>query len=402
MKTSLLYCAVALALTLLTGCPAPENNECKIDRDCFLGESCQAGECLESVIVCGEDTIACPEGCCSAPSLPSHEVAFISDAFSPHGALAVDDSGMPHIITTRDDEGLLLLTWGGSSWQSTTPALSKISAQNARMRASFHEGELYILFCGSSPDDGLGPALAWQQDGLWHAEIVAIVNTCPNDLWLAFDSHGTPHVIYRYMSRIERAYRDEFTRWQMTLHVQNDWLGFDTPMTIDSRDRLHIVYGTVEGLNYDILDGDTVENHFFDSGPAPDPAIALDADDRLHVIFTASKHDGLSVPQDLEYVVHDGTAWSDSVKVEDRLSVIYNATAIIDGHGRLHTAYSNGQLNNLKMSTWDGERWRGTTIDSDGDTGHNSRLVIDGWNRKHFSYFEYHGDKLRLHYRWIP
>ncbi len=94
----------------------------------------------------------------------------------------------------------------------------------------------------------------------------------------------------------------------------------------------------------------------------------------------------------MEYYVNDGDGWQVTAIGSGPIAYQYNVSLALDAEGSPALSYYNDRDGDLMFATFDGTSWTIETVESEGDVGKYSSLLVDGEGRAHLSYFVDAGD----------
>jgi hypothetical protein len=215
---------------------------------------------------------------------------------------------------------------------------------------------------------------------------------------LDLDAEGTPHIVYVYYSghRIRYAHKTE-TRWVFSELEEGDDAEIDVSMSLDSAGRPHvsywdgIYYGEAHDLKYGWFDGAQWHTTLVDAPGdiGRGSSIAVDSRDHPHIAYYDETNSAL------RYAHFDGQQWN-VVTLDDFEFISFNfRTAIaIDAQDRVHIAYSTAFLDGLsdtgvlKYARLDPSGWHTEFVDLGDliDSENSNSIDIDIHGIPHVAY----------------
>jgi hypothetical protein len=357
-------------------------------EDCFNG----ADDNVDSLVDCDDPDCAAETACAS--SFTVRVVDELGDVGN-NCSLAVDGDGNPHLSYELTDStaDLRYATRSGGTWSTET----------------VDDG----IFAGTSSSieiDGSGrPHIAYHVFGeAWHAELDGawvLTEVSPfggDDVDLALDSAGDPHVIHRdgglliYNQRAAGVWSANdnivgsavgpahYGQLQLTSAdvpqvgfidtnffrarfgflggTSNDWefeevstddISGGVSMALDAQDLAHMVYGTLltDLLRYAQRTGPntwTRTTIATDIGNFLEVSMALDGDDLPHIAWSAASGAGVG---EVHYTTFDGAQWTTEV-LDDVGSFGGNPCLALNAAGAPRIGYYDAEVGVLKYAEW--------------------------------------------------
>ncbi|MFX1263018.1 MAG: PKD domain-containing protein [Promethearchaeota archaeon] len=184
----------------------------------------------------------------------------------------------------------------------------------------------------------------------------------------------------------------------------NDDVGLYTSIALDSNERPHIGYhigfdnsfnGYNNKLRYaQMLEAEwnieTVEEYVGESGLywlGVSTSLALDQYDNVHISTWDSLDLGTYEHLDLVYAKWDGSEWQIEV-VDSEGNVGSSSSLVLDSNDNPHISYSDGTNYDLKYARWTGIEWLIETVDSEGDVGSWTSIALDSTDHPCISYYD--------------
>ena len=235
-----------------------------------------------------------------------------------------------------------------------------------------------------------------QEDGAFTWEIENVdTGTKPA---LALTSDDVPYVAYMLEAMsgfVKNAVRNG-PSWDISTVATGYFYG-PLDIAIGPDDVAHISYHDHEELTFEPDKGDaayavlrdgqwTVEAVFDQGHDGWDNRLAIDANGRPHISAIDPQEFG---GNGVEYYHQDDSGeWTVENVVTEPLTYKYATSIAIDPDGNPHISYHDQRDKDLALASRDDSGWTKSVIDSDGDTGLFSSLVIDDEGRFHISYFQ--------------
>ena len=212
---------------------------------------------------------------------------------------------------------------------------------------------------------------------------------------IAIDSQDNLHVVfdsYSFENIDEILYTSssDGETWPEGVNISNNEGNSSLPdIAIDSGDALHVVWQDDTEGNFEIYysassDGETWSaplNISNNEGYSGYPAVAIDGEDTLHVIWMDGTFSGNEV---LYSTSSDGETWSDPLNISSMDGWSQNPDIAIDGDDVLHVVWEDSAIGEggyeiLHSSSSDGEVWSGPFNVSNNEGGSAYPVIaIDG------------------------
>ena len=311
-------------------------------------------------------------------------------------SIAIDSHGYPHISYTTEnssDWDARYVWWDGNGWTDEMvdyvhgPAISELALDSGDSpQIAFLErtrGQVFLVHAHK-------PNQNWRAQYLVDAILSGPVS-------LDVDSSDVVHVGYIELSTARHARRTSFGDASEQDSVSGVIRHRQTSLEMDSMDRSHYLYA-MSGSSKETLHLRTWSNggrtdrtvatdaHSF----ATSPTLALDANDRPHVVYAARDADAV------RYAHYDGSSWR-------RRTVASGFTdrrvgLAIDAQGHPHISYPDHANGVLKYATWNGSSWSTQTVGSASGTDTHSDLALDAAGGVHIAYSDQSTATLRYWY----
>jgi len=203
--------------------------------------------------------------------------------------------------------------------------------------------------------------------------------------------------------------KEKEREWKLTtIDGHGDKFTIKLPsLAVDSKDKLHVIYNVQVGsaaLKYTTYDdGSSLWStpiSVVGGGPpmalGTNPSLAVDSEDKLHVIFYQNE------VSRLKYATYDdgSSSWTTPVTVDSSATSALGYDGIslaIDSEDKLHVTYNDYTNGKIKYATYDatlGIWGTPTTVDSNGN-GQYSSLAIDTKDKLHVTYYDLTKDELK-------
>ena len=194
-------------------------------------------------------------------------------------------------------------------------------------------------------------------------------------------------------------------QWTKTTADFGNDAGHENAMAIDSNGHVHIVHASGDGyaFTHSVYDGSSwtptaIKN--CEGSYCWGTHMVIDDNDELHAAY--STNTGLIV-----YMHYDGSSWA-STQVSTGAKVGPVGIAV-DSNNHPHisfTGYHQYCGNGLRLASYDGAGWATNIIDSGGNKGCDSALLIDSNDNAYISYLDRSQSKLKFTTNksgsWIP
>lgn len=199
-----------------------------------------------------------------------------NEHMSYHYALAIDDSGVPHILYREWEEGLYYATKSGSTWKTELidPSYQRFEDIKVDRNRTIH-----VVF---GPFE-TGLKYGTNSGGTWHFETVPFDQYEINGAKLALDSADEPHISFRLTDPIYYCTKP-LTDWQCD-RIEND--GGHHTLALDQDDFAHIVTSDIYEIKHlTNRSGQWVTNIIDYNGR--DPSMVLDSMGQVHITYESN------------------------------------------------------------------------------------------------------------------
>ncbi|MBN1483312.1 MAG: carboxypeptidase regulatory-like domain-containing protein [Chloroflexia bacterium] len=265
-----------------------------------------------------------------------------------------------------------------------------------------------------APGDGVPAITEDQIDMDWQHEIVDDDGNVGSFNSLALDRANQPRIAYSVWGDSDLRYAFySGTHWFTETVDSIDYVGNYLSLDLDTNDRPHISYvdDSNNTLKYAYFVGSSgncghgnswrCEVVDYASLAVHDTSLVLDSANQPHISY-AERFEHIS---NLKYAWLDGASWQ--IVTVDNLGWVGASSSIdLDSNGWPHISYFDGGGDNLKYAHYVGSGgncgpssdWQCDTVDSTGDVGTSTSLVLDDADRPHISYFDLANNAIK--YAW--
>jgi hypothetical protein len=257
------------------------------------------------------------------------------------------------------------------------------------------DGKVHI-----SSYDGAGLIYAGGRAADWH---VALLDGGLVDLGegndIAVGPDKIPQVSYRASQTEIRLARMSGTNWVILTVATGGHIGPQTAIAVDADNRPHVVYYDERErfLKYAVLNGDTWTRESVAELDNWEQRvdIAVDGQGRPHVSFQGFAESKWSV----KYATRTAGGWQ--VATVDADGDLSHPSIAVDSAGNPHISYyqisdsTNSTTRDLKYAVWVGSAWAISTVDREGDVGNYSSIAVDSAGHPHISYVDYSNRALK-------
>jgi hypothetical protein len=215
---------------------------------------------------------------------------------------------------------------------------------------------------------------------------------------LAYDRKGHPHIAYYdvYGGDVRYAYHDGVI-WKKEAIDLGGKVGYYASLVLDSLDQPHVSYwfvdeGDVRYAFGENLSGElawSIQDVDQEDNIGENISLALDSKDRPHISYYDRTHG------DLKYAYMAESGWIVTV-VDSTGDVGIHTSIEVDQFDHIHIAYFDYSNADLKYATFDGEKWFITTVDSAGNVGRSAALALDSFGRPFISYYDLSNYNLKI------
>ncbi|MBQ70903.1 MAG: hypothetical protein CMA65_05380 [Euryarchaeota archaeon] len=184
-------------------------------------------------------------------------------------------------------------------------------------------------------------------------------------------------------------------QWTKTTADYGNEAGHENAIAVDSNGHVHIVHASGDGyaFTHSVYDGSSwtptaIKN--CEGSYCWDTHMVIDDNDELHAAY--SSNTGLIV-----YMHYDGSSWA-STQVASGAKVGPVGIAL-DSNNQPHisfTGYHQYCGNGLRLASFDGASWSTNIIESGGNKGCDSAIIIDGNNNAYIAFQDRDQSKLKF------
>ncbi|MEW6447411.1 MAG: Ig-like domain-containing protein [Bacillota bacterium] len=251
---------------------------------------------------------------------------------------------------------------------------------------------------------------AYQDVGGWYVETVDSTGNVGQYTSLRLDASNRPHISYYDVTNgdLKYAYKDGGGWHTETVDSTSD-MGKWSSLALDNSGNPHISYychdpggllglGAHDELRYAHKSGGswTIETVHSAGTVGSYTSIALDVlgNPRISYYYWNPGILGILLARDeLEYSYKDGS-WT--TEYAETTAGYYTSIALESGSGYPHiSSYGSGLYHTYK----DGSGWHTETVDTTGDVGRYTSIVLDGSNYPHISYYDAANGNLKYAYK---
>ncbi len=215
---------------------------------------------------------------------------------------------------------------------------------------------------------------------------------------LKLDSKDIPNISFMLEAQAGYIRHAVFNESTLIFDISEISIGYfygPLDLAIDTNDMPHINYHNhtfQDQVHFYLTDIGWIEDRIMDPGhDGWDNSIQIDANNNVH---TSSIDPSGFGGDGVEYAYLDGSNWQ--VEAIGSGPIMYaNTTSLaLDKQGNPHITYYNDGTQDLMYATKDMGNWSITIVDSAGDVGQFSSLVLDSLDVPYISYYQHLGDTI--------
>ncbi len=309
-------------------------------------------------------------------------------------AIALDSSGDPNIAFVHwNNKSIRYATKSGESWLVMPVSSPTYAYPDPSLKIGIN-GIPQLVYYDVVNFGNPAIVYAILQMGTWSKQKIdksSMPSSSGASHALALDSYDRPHVVYT-------GYNDYSLKYAWFDNAEGKWknetvdpyanMGPFSSAAIDSSNHLHVAYISKDqrSLEYYYYDGLTWTNTTVYNGGNSYAvgsycSIDVDGSGKPHIAFAKNYNE-------LNYARFDGTQWI-IVRVPGQYAADVSIDVTEAGLPSIaFTDHGNGTNAELKYTWYDGQQWRVQVIDTDGDTGHGSKLAVDSAGAAHIVYYD--------------
>ncbi len=314
--------------------------------------------------------------------------------------IAIDDAGVITIVATtaassQRDELAVYSRAPGGAWQTARISVPWIAEYPVLALALDNNGRPHVLTTGGIADQI--PLLIYAHTSAqgWVSETLELERYALGELSLALDSHDQPVILYEIddeiddglgLGKILHLARRGADGWTDETIAHAEFIAGKS-LALDAADRAHVVYNDLYAsrLVYLRQTGNGWQT-LAESGDSYAPSLALDATGRPHVAFTNGD-------EDLVYAVLGNDGWEQTTIPMVGHGGGHN-TLLLDGTGAAHISTMQIQQN-LYYATNRGGPWAAMPVAVQDVVGEKHALALDTADRPHLLYYHQSLGQLR-------
>ena len=315
-------------------------------------------------------------------------------------AIAIDDAGVITIVayTAASSQRQELAVYSrapGGAWQTARISVPWIAEYPVLALALDNDGRPHVVTTGSIADQT--PLLIYAHTSAqgWVSEMLELERHALGELSLALDSHDQPVILYEIddeiddglgLGKILHLARRGADGWTDETIAHAEFITGKS-LALDATDRAHVVYNDLYARRLIYLRQiSTGWQTLTESGDSYTLSLALDATGRPHVAFTNGD-------EDIVYAVLGDEGWE-----RTRIPMVGHGgghnTLLLDETGVAHI--STMQIKqNLYYATNRGGAWSAMPVAGEDIVGEKHALALDAENRPYLLYYHPSAGQLR-------
>jgi hypothetical protein len=243
-------------------------------------------------------------------------------------------------------------------------------------------GFLDICFLVDSPNSTTHLKYATNESGQWLINTVGQFDGFGYDSSMVTDSQERIHVVYvidEVGSGRQLFYATNETGTWIYQILDNQEIGSNISIAVDSNDNLHIVYSSNYTLKYASKKLGVWNYYTIDDLSPYSSSVAADSLGKAHISYVVSSG--------LKYATNTSGTWQ-TIYVETSSDVAGETDIAIDLYDKAHVSYYDRNSKDLKYATNVSGNWQKETVDSNGDVGDFSSIAVDALNFVHIGYMD--------------
>ena len=311
-------------------------------------------------------------------------------------SLVVDSMGVPHIsYYNGSGSALRYVTKTGIEWIKTTIDSSGGADTVSCLKLNPVTSMPHIVYRDHAT---YNPMHAYY-DGSWHKETIDDTGYLGGeDIALAFDASGQPHVVFCYWGSAVYYATKTGSTWDVSI-IKDEMIGDNAncDIQVDSTGKIHVVYWEdyVDGgtIFYATSTGGawTVESAFTDIGEdVPNVSMDLDSSNHPHIVYYSQANGSV------RYGVRNGT-WTGET-FDTALSWNADPHIVMDAADLPHISYyyNDGSDGLLKYATKTTDGWHKEVVDNASyDVGSENWIDLNPAGNPCMAYYDYAEEDLK-------
>ncbi len=310
------------------------------------------------------------------------------------GAVSLDQSNQPHIVYYNDLLGRIKSVRNATNWIEDTTISTRLSTDQRVAFRVDSAGRSHLAYYDPSSQDlvyGIKDGLAWSFETL---DSLGDVGHNPA---LALDSANKPYVSYfdATNGRIKLAFKNSSNQWQteVVAAAGNASGSFSSIVVHPTTNDIYIGFYDASSQSLKLAYTPSSNPHVWsvevvDNAPKSGwhNALVLDASGKPHLAYYEATNQVLKFAS----AANSLPPFDFSLVTVDNASRVGKYCSLaVDGSGFFHVSYYDEANTNLKYALFDGSEWATQIVDSAGDVGMWSSLVIDpSTNIPHILYYD--------------
>jgi len=290
-------------------------------------------------------------------------------ASSSDPAIVVGSSDNLHVVWVDKTPGNFEIYYkksmdAGATWSTNKRLTSTAGTSASPAIVAGSSGKLHVVWQDNTPGNyEIYYKKSTDEGATWSTNKRLTYNSGGSRFpTIGVDSSGTLHVVWQddTPGNFEIYYKkstDGGISWAANKRLTSTQGGSETPVIgIDSSGNLHVVWGDDTPGNYEIyyrksIDGgatwSTSKRLTWISGISYSPDIAIDSNNRIHVVWT----DDTSGNPELFYKkgTEGGATWTTNRRLTWNLGVSYGPAIAVDSSGNLHVAWHDNTPGNNEI-----------------------------------------------------
>lgn len=325
------------------------------------------------------------------------DVAVLDGATGDAGkftSLRIDSFDLPHIAYQVENPDSLKYTWlQGDTWLYEVPA----NAEGMGMFTSMVLEENDSAHIAHHDPVEADLMHTWRINGST-LDTESVDTAGPVGMYCAIDLDSEENPVISYNDGNDNSIR--LARLQPGGWIQAIEFGIDpsfTDVSVGPMDVIHVVYSdyNTSSLKYARNDG-TWNIETVDTGiTGIDGSLVLDAAGLPHVVYVDTN------TANINYAYHDGVSWIVETAFEDATAMTNCIDFVLDSNDVPHLCFYS-KVETLVYANRIGGTWQGDGVDDDGNVGHFCSMDIDSTDRLHIAYYDADLKNLKYAVQTLP